>query len=381
MTEKFESSLPFVRADDLPSVQLFSVQWPVSRLRRPIPAYEGQDFADLARGMDPYSAERKTNITKFPVTHLKKYTIEDGYFVIGHGLDGTILTKDRQIVEEASCFRDLSRYPDSMFEFPQPQAQDIFDEVFIGFDAAWRNYYHWLCYGLSKIYLADKFFSKQCLMIAPDYDQLVRFAPARFTQEVFESSIKYGGLGGRLKRLGEGIYRARKIHFFWHSPRMPEMVAHLRVFRDYFDFVSKNVPESTTPKRIFITREQSFDPRLSPEQSGQIEEFLISKDFVKIALEQHNFADQCNIFKGAEIVVAPHGAGLANVLFASNKLKVLEINSFLSGQSHLRPCFYVFCSALGQPYMFLNASIDQIDKNVMEHALDRLIPPQKSLKV
>ena len=63
------------------------------------------------------------------------------------------------------------------------------------------------------------------------------------------------------------------------------------------------------------------------------EEFLpiLKKfDFKKVFLEKMNIKDQVKLFRTISHIIAPHGAGLTNVLFASRKIKILEIRPVLS---------------------------------------------------
>jgi len=75
------------------------------------------------------------------------------------------------------------------------------------------------------------------------------------------------------------------------------------------------------PKKIIITRRARF---LSPELLGVLKE----KGFTEVRLEEHDLLEQANLFYNAEMIVANHGASLANIIFADvKKTKVLELNS------------------------------------------------------
>ena len=58
--------------------------------------------------------------------------------------------------------------------------------------------------------------------------------------------------------------------------------------------------------------------------------------FVSYTLEEMTFVDQVKLFSQAQIIVSPHGAGLANVIFSKNPLviglfnpRVSSLNSFI----------------------------------------------------
>jgi len=79
--------------------------------------------------------------------------------------------------------------------------------------------------------------------------------------------------------------------------------------------------------------DKDFDiPRLYIERKTRIlkneeavKEFLISKGFKIIALEDYSVEEQATLFFNAGLIVGFHGAGLANLVFASPKTSVLEI--------------------------------------------------------
>jgi capsular polysaccharide biosynthesis protein len=80
------------------------------------------------------------------------------------------------------------------------------------------------------------------------------------------------------------------------------------------------------------------------------EDALISclerRGFRAISLETHPISEQIAIFRDAHIIVAAHGAGLANLVFSQSSA-VIELFS----AQYLRPdCYFTLCQQLGVRY-------------------------------
>jgi capsular polysaccharide biosynthesis protein len=77
------------------------------------------------------------------------------------------------------------------------------------------------------------------------------------------------------------------------------------------------------PRRIFISRRNASHRTLANEL--QIEALLVAHGFETHLMEDYPLALQARLVREAEIVVATHGAGLANLIFARPGTQVIEI--------------------------------------------------------
>src|SRR5690606_39867557 len=68
---------------------------------------------------------------------------------------------------------------------------------------------------------------------------------------------------------------------------------------------------------------------------------LAAHDIVAVTLEEMTFVEQVRLFAEAELIVALHGAGLANLVF-SDAVHVVEIGS----RAWPNPCFKNICESL-----------------------------------
>ena len=98
----------------------------------------------------------------------------------------------------------------------------------------------------------------------------------------------------------------------------PEVVRRVRAF------VAPWHDASAGPRgeRIYISREQARRRRVVNEEDLWTQ--LERRGFVKLRLEELTWREQINVFRRAKVVVAPHGAGLANLVFCSVGTRVVE---------------------------------------------------------
>jgi capsular polysaccharide biosynthesis protein len=78
-------------------------------------------------------------------------------------------------------------------------------------------------------------------------------------------------------------------------------------------------------------------------------DFLAEAGFVNVFLEELDVGEQIRLFRGAEIIVGAHGAGLTNILFCRPGTKLLEL--FPTGGLHASS-FIRMASLLGLEYAF-----------------------------
>lgn len=83
------------------------------------------------------------------------------------------------------------------------------------------------------------------------------------------------------------------------------------------------IEKKNRKNKIYISRRGTSRRRLSNEE--EFENELGKLGFQIISFEKYSFIQQVEIMYTAEIIIAPHGAGLANLVFAEKGTKVIEI--------------------------------------------------------
>lgn len=96
--------------------------------------------------------------------------------------------------------------------------------------------------------------------------------------------------------------------------------------------------QSIAKRRVLISRRMSNQRRLVNES-----ELLEKTGAELVILEKMSFADQVSLFSGVSVVIAPHGAGLTNLVFATGA-QVFELyptNRELNNPKNLQICEYL----------------------------------------
>lgn len=91
----------------------------------------------------------------------------------------------------------------------------------------------------------------------------------------------------------------------------------------------------SSPERIYISRRQASIRRVVNED--EVIGCLEAYGFVPLQLEEWTVAQQIQIFAEAKVIVAPHGAGLANLAFCRPATKIVE----LFHPEHIVPTYWM----------------------------------------
>jgi capsular polysaccharide biosynthesis protein len=124
----------------------------------------------------------------------------------------------------------------------------------------------------------------------------------------------------------------------------------------YLDYVRSSIfrklnlsHDHPLKRRIYISRQGATRRKVANDD--EVSECLSEYGFETFRLEEMTFEDQVRLFHAAEIVVAPHGAGITNILFAGD-IKIIELFP-----KNTPSTFYFFLAhCLGQEYHYLFGS-------------------------
>ena len=78
-------------------------------------------------------------------------------------------------------------------------------------------------------------------------------------------------------------------------------------------------------EKIFIDRSESKFKHCQFQNNDEIISFLKTKDFTSYRVGQLDFFEQIYLFNKAKIIIGPHGAAFANIIFCNPKTNIIEI--------------------------------------------------------
>ena len=104
-----------------------------------------------------------------------------------------------------------------------------------------------------------------------------------------------------------------------------------------------------TPSKIYISR--SLSPNRPLANEAEVEQELSKRGFSIVHFEKIPFAEQMQLVAGASTIVAPHGAGLANLVAATPGTHVVE---FLS-RNWFNTCYAKLAVQIGCNYHFVES--------------------------
>lgn len=225
------------------------------------------------------------------------------------------------------------------------------------------NYYHFLYDAVARLGVLEE------SMPGATWDAVVVPHQARY-QKAF---LELVGLTGTWLEPRRGLtYRADRLlvpsNPNWHLEAPPAAVDWLRA-----KLPPTEVPD--LPRRLFLTRGDLPNTRRYVEEAALMPE-LEKRGFLRLDPGTLSVQEQINVFAHAEIVVAPHGAGLTNITFCQPGVKVLE----MFPATYVHKGLWAIAQAVGAEYRYLVADgvekAGRLNKGIMD---DVSIPPARVL--
>ncbi|MDT0677447.1 glycosyltransferase family 61 protein [Autumnicola musiva] len=175
-----------------------------------------------------------------------------------------------------------------------------------------KNIYHWIVDCLPRLYSISKIPSDETIYLIinddiPDYQREILHFFVNADQ--------------RLKLVYIKKTEKWKIQNYW----LPSFVSSNTsgyMPAEYINYIKKvvfdgyNITSTENDRKVYISRSLSKRRKLINEE--EIESFLSGNGFDIIHAENLNYREQVKLFSECDIIISPHGAGLTNILYASN---------------------------------------------------------------
>ena len=179
------------------------------------------------------------------------------------------------------------------------------------------GYAHWLIEELPRL----------LTLKSGEVDTIIAHATQSFSRE----ALTLFGFSGKI------LEPRRYSHFACEQLVIPSLIGQaghptpevVRVLRDFTQLGFSGLGE-----RLYISRGKARRRRLVNE--AVVWGWLETQGFAKVHLEELTWAEQIRAFASARVIVSPHGAGLANLVFCRAGTRVVE----LFNRAYFNPCFW-----------------------------------------
>jgi len=256
----------------------------------------------------------------------------------------------------------------STFRLPKPRALHGRVAICVTPEAP-GNYYHWLADLLPRVALL-----KQVPGGFGDFAQILINGSAALYEEASLTE-----LGVPLNKV---LYVDSHSRFRIANATIPSMdhsskiVApwKIRALREIQGGVADR--NRSTPKRIYISRRRAAVRRVLNEE--ELSSLLEENGFTLVELESVPWTEQVRFFSNSDVVVAPHGAALANMVFCRPNSLIVEIGTRVGFQEF----YWRLASSASLRYRFIEArprvtpqpdsrrAVENEDMIVDEHTLN-----------
>lgn len=207
-----------------------------------------------------------------------------------------------------------------------------------------NNYYHWHIFALQRLLvLREKNLLKNSLLLLPkSYLKMPFVLPSLARFGITKNQIVFLPKKSNIK-VAELPLITQTEH---HPKRLVEIRKILlsKVEETDFDFGEK----------IYISRAKQVLRFVENEKEAVA--LLEKYGFKKIIAEEFSYEEQISIFSKAKYLVAPHGAGLTNVLFMQKCGSVLEMTT-PQEQKNFNRAFYPLVLMLELKYFYQQCAI------------------------
>ena len=191
--------------------------------------------------------------------------------------------------------------------------------------ASGYNYFHWFFDILPKIYIIKKKFNLNYFnyfylpKIKFEYQRkTLNFLKIPSRKILSSKSIKHF-YTNEIVICEHPYFKNKK---WWSNyEKIPDWI----VSENLKNFKKKRKAKNKYSKKIYIDRSDTSHPHNQVANIKEIYGILKKYNFKIIKLAKISFNEQINIFNNANLILAPHGAGLKNLIYCKKKTVIIEL--------------------------------------------------------
>ena len=234
------------------------------------------------------------------------------------GADGAVIAADRRLLWDLSYHWPGRPHQHPAYQVARPNVTPLAGTtITLAAMGAAENYFHFLCNSLARL----------AYLPTPDARE---FAPDRFlvsgavTPLVVEALALFGIARDRIVGMAE-LPAVRPERLIAPALVTPPFVlpAHVCDFLHERILGAIGVSDSAPRRRLFIDRSDA--PKRRIENLPALRPVLDAFGFEVVRLAGLGLAEQARLFHDAELIVANHGAALANLVFCRAGTRVLQV--------------------------------------------------------
>lgn len=202
------------------------------------------------------------------------------------------------------------------------------------------SFYHWVVELLPRLRFLDRYRSET----GRDPELLVPPDPPQYVAE----TLKLLGHDVTDCRTWDNNVRRFERFVYPSNTRNPQGIPHpaaCRWLREKLGGAAGD-PAGATPNRVYVSREDAGARRVTNEAA--LLSVLDDYGFEKVLLSQLDVREQVRLFREAEAVVGPHGAGLVNLVYGID-IDVVELFG-----ANVQEHYYHLSNLLGHDYHCLS---------------------------
>lgn len=214
-----------------------------------------------------------------------------------------------------------------------------------------RGYFHWFLDFLPRVLAAERHHQQTGVavrLLVPERLSAWQIESLARLGHPVDSFLPYKSRAGGTNIRCDALLAAAS-HRHQHESEAPfDAISpiHLKQLAERLGAAENSRPAAGLPRRLFVSRRGATSRRIANE--AEISSHLESYGFATIQLEKLSLSEQIRLFRDATHVIGVHGAGLTNLMHATN-CAVLEL---FASEHGIRPDFFQIASIQNLPYHF-----------------------------